>query len=160
MSLVLVEGQLDVVYYLMLPTNYLTELLVSRLVQISVRPEKALLQKSLRASKISPVANLILIFSAARPKLSAVKSPKSIQSNSKTPTMNMASSQAPLMNRTMKRPTKYMMKLTRTWTHGVGHAGVFSVSYIVFFYSTTSLCLSIQGGQRERRTCQAPSRAP
>jgi hypothetical protein len=62
MSLVLVEGQSDVVYHLMLPTNPLTELLVSRLVQTSVRLEKALLQKSLRASKIFPAADPTLIF--------------------------------------------------------------------------------------------------
>jgi hypothetical protein len=44
----------------MLPINPLTELLVSRLVQISVRlTEKALLQKSLRLSNISPVTDLM-----------------------------------------------------------------------------------------------------
>ncbi|KAJ8593111.1 hypothetical protein M405DRAFT_811540 [Rhizopogon salebrosus TDB-379] len=35
------------------------ELLVLRLVQISVRPEKVLLQKSLRSSNISPIADLM-----------------------------------------------------------------------------------------------------
>ncbi|KAJ8593123.1 hypothetical protein M405DRAFT_629471 [Rhizopogon salebrosus TDB-379] len=43
----------------MLPINPLTELLVSRLVQISVRPEKAFLQKSLHSSNISTVADLM-----------------------------------------------------------------------------------------------------
>jgi hypothetical protein len=56
MSLVLVEGRSDVVYHSMLPINPLTEFLVSRLVQISVRPKKAPLQKSLRPSNISRVA--------------------------------------------------------------------------------------------------------
>jgi hypothetical protein len=43
----------------MLPINPLTELLVLRLVQISVRPEKAPLQKSLRPSNISRVADMM-----------------------------------------------------------------------------------------------------
>jgi hypothetical protein len=44
----------------MLPIiNPLTEILVSRLVQISVRPEKALLQKSVPMSNISSVADVL-----------------------------------------------------------------------------------------------------
>jgi hypothetical protein len=61
MSLVLVEGQSDVVYHLMLPVaiNPLTGFLISRLVQISVRPEKAPLQKLLCSSNISRVADMM-----------------------------------------------------------------------------------------------------
>jgi len=35
----------------------------------------------------------------------------------------------------------------------VGHAGVFSVSYVISLYSTTSLCLSIQGARENAETC-------
>jgi hypothetical protein len=59
MSLVLVEGRSDVVYHSMLPINPLTEFLVSRLVQISVQPEKAPLQKSLHSFNISRIADMI-----------------------------------------------------------------------------------------------------
>jgi hypothetical protein len=59
MSLVLIEGRSDVVYHSMLPISPLTEFLVSRLVQISVQPEKAPLQKSLHSSNISRVADMM-----------------------------------------------------------------------------------------------------
>lgn len=97
-------------------------LLDSRLVQISDLPERVHLQKLL-----------------PRPKLGAVRSLKSIQNNSKTPTMNMVYLLAQLMNRMMRKLTKYMMRLIRRWTHGVEHAGV-----------------CFPGGERERRACKAP----
>lgn len=97
-------------------------LLDSRLVQISDLPERAHLQRLL-----------------PRPRLGAVRSPKSIQNNSKTPTMNMAYLLAQLMNKMMRKLTKYMMMLIRRWTHGVGHGGV-----------------CFPGGERERRACEAP----
>lgn len=98
-------------------------LLDSQLVQISDLPEKDHQQKLL-----------------PRPKLGAARSPKSIQNNSKTPTMNMVYLLAQPMNRTMRKLTKYMMRLIRKWTHGVEHAGV-----------------CFPGGERECRTCKAPS---
>lgn len=98
-------------------------LLDSRLVQISDLPERVHLQKLL-----------------PRLKLSAVRSPKSIRNNSKTPTMNMAYLLAQLTNRMTRKLTKYMTMLIRRWTHGVGHAGV-----------------CFPGGERERGTCKTPS---
>ena len=72
----------------------------------------------------------------------------------------MAFLRAPFMNRMMRKPTKYTMKLIRIWTHSVGRAGMFSASYVVFSYSTTSLCFSIQRGKRKCRASKHRAERP
>jgi hypothetical protein len=80
----------------------LTELLVSQLVQISVRLEKALLRKSLRVSKTSCSRPNTYVF-CSKAQAARVEEAEIVPEQFQDPIMNMAFSQALLVNRRRRR---------------------------------------------------------